>query len=69
MLRVGFEPTIPVSERAKMVHALALAATVIGALHTYSRENRKIHNIPVTSFWTPLCRKSNRGALSSLTNR
>jgi hypothetical protein len=29
---VGFEPTIPVFERAKIVHALDLAATVIGAL-------------------------------------
>jgi hypothetical protein len=32
MLRVGFEPTIPVLERAKTVHALDLAATVIGEL-------------------------------------
>jgi hypothetical protein len=30
MARVGFEPTIPVFERAKTVHALDLAATVIG---------------------------------------
>jgi hypothetical protein len=29
MPRVGFEPTIPVSERAKTVHALNGAATVI----------------------------------------
>jgi hypothetical protein len=28
--RVGFEDTIPVFERAKMVHALGRAATVIG---------------------------------------
>jgi hypothetical protein len=27
---VGFEPTIPVLERAKIVHALDRAATVIG---------------------------------------
>jgi hypothetical protein len=31
MPRVGFEPTIPVSERAKTVHALDRATTVIGA--------------------------------------
>jgi hypothetical protein len=31
MLRVGFEPTIQVFERAKMVHALDRAATVIGS--------------------------------------
>jgi hypothetical protein len=30
MLRVGFEPTTPVFEQAKMVHALDRAATVIG---------------------------------------
>jgi hypothetical protein len=29
MLRVGFEPTIPVFEQAKTVHALDCAATVI----------------------------------------
>jgi hypothetical protein len=30
MPRVGFEPTIPVIERAKTVHALDRAATEIG---------------------------------------
>jgi hypothetical protein len=30
MPRMGFEPTIPAFERAKMVHALDRAATVIG---------------------------------------
>jgi hypothetical protein len=30
VLRVGIEPTIPASERAKTVHALDRAATVIG---------------------------------------
>jgi hypothetical protein len=30
MPRVGFEPTIPVFEREKKVHALDRAATVIG---------------------------------------
>jgi hypothetical protein len=32
---VGFEPTIPVSERAKKVHALVDTATVIGDLLDY----------------------------------
>jgi hypothetical protein len=32
MPRVGFEPTTPVFERAKIVHALDRAATVIGFL-------------------------------------
>jgi hypothetical protein len=38
MPRVGFEPTIPAFERAKTVHALDLAATVIGCegVYTYS---------------------------------
>jgi hypothetical protein len=31
MPRVGFEPTIPVFERAKMVYALDRATTVIGS--------------------------------------
>jgi hypothetical protein len=30
MPRVGFEPTVPGFERAKMVHALDRAATAIG---------------------------------------
>jgi hypothetical protein len=35
MPQVGFEPTIPVFERAKMVHALDRLVTVIGSpLHT-----------------------------------
>jgi hypothetical protein len=33
MLRVGFEPTIPVFERAKTVHALDRAAAVIGVAY------------------------------------
>jgi hypothetical protein len=35
MPRVGFEPTIPVFERAKMIHALDSTATVIGAAFNY----------------------------------
>jgi hypothetical protein len=33
MPRVGFEPTIPVLERAKTVHGLDRAATVIGQIY------------------------------------
>jgi hypothetical protein len=33
MPRMGFEPTIPAFERAKNVHALDRAATVIGSAH------------------------------------
>jgi hypothetical protein len=36
MRGVRFEPTIPVFERAKTVHALDGAATVIGSLHVRS---------------------------------
>jgi hypothetical protein len=35
MPRVRFEPTIPVFEEAKNVHALECAATVIGLLPPY----------------------------------
>jgi hypothetical protein len=35
MPQVGFEPTIPVFKRAKTLHALDRAATVIGALYIY----------------------------------
>jgi hypothetical protein len=34
MPRMGFEPTIPVFERAKTVHALDRAATVFGSYKT-----------------------------------
>jgi hypothetical protein len=34
MPRVGFEPTTPVFERAKVLHASDRAATVIGTAHT-----------------------------------
>jgi hypothetical protein len=40
MPRVEFEPTIPVFERAKTVHALDRAATVIGLL--YSLGNNEV---------------------------
>jgi hypothetical protein len=36
MPRVGFEPTISVSERAKTVHALVPAATVNHMKHKYT---------------------------------
>jgi hypothetical protein len=39
MPRVGFEPTIPASERAKTVHALKRSATVIGAGLPYKIKN------------------------------
>jgi hypothetical protein len=45
MPRVGFEPTIPVFERAKTVHALDRATTVIG--HNRYKETRKSCNVIV----------------------
>jgi hypothetical protein len=39
MPQVGFEPTIPVFERAKTVHALDRAVTVIGSLLIYNLIN------------------------------
>jgi hypothetical protein len=41
MLRVGFEPTIPVFERAKIAHALDRAANVIGSHPRYISEIEK----------------------------
>jgi hypothetical protein len=41
MPRVGFEPTIPVFERAKAVHALDRAATVSGRCITTVIKSRK----------------------------
>jgi hypothetical protein len=38
---VGFEPTIPASERAKTVHALDSSATVTGILRYYSTNFRE----------------------------
>jgi hypothetical protein len=34
MPQLGFEPTTPVFERAKTIHALDLTATVIGLLYS-----------------------------------
>jgi hypothetical protein len=39
MPQVGFEPTIPVFEWAKTVHALDRATTVIGKFSSYLTEN------------------------------
>jgi hypothetical protein len=40
MPRVRFEPTIPVFQRAKTVHALGHAATVVGVMPYITFENR-----------------------------
>jgi hypothetical protein len=40
MARVGFEPTIPVFKRAKTVHALDRATTVIGSDEDYRPHTR-----------------------------
>jgi hypothetical protein len=40
MPRVGFEPTIPVFERTKTVHALGRAATVVSQLEAYRYVNQ-----------------------------
>jgi hypothetical protein len=42
MLRVVFEPTTPVFERAKTAHALDRAATVIGEITTLLSLKRNI---------------------------
>jgi hypothetical protein len=45
MPRVGFEPTIPVFERAKTVHALDRASTVIGKGGATSKKINNIHEM------------------------
>jgi hypothetical protein len=42
---VEFEPMIPVFERAKTVHALDRAATVIGELHVVTATNIQVFTI------------------------
>jgi hypothetical protein len=44
MHRVGFEATIPASERAKTIHVLDRAATVTGIVRMYSTK------FPYTAF-------------------
>jgi hypothetical protein len=43
MPRVRFEPTIPVFERAKTVHALDRAATMIGSNDKYHKKMSKLY--------------------------
>jgi hypothetical protein len=56
---VGFEPTIPASERAKTVHALDLAATVTGHVRligeTFGARGRADTINPIDKRW--LCGK------------
>jgi hypothetical protein len=47
MPRLGFEPTTPVFERAKMVHALDRVATVLGLLYIYRIINKLLNTIIV----------------------
>jgi type IV secretory pathway VirB3-like protein len=60
MLRVEFEPTIPVLERAKAVHALDRAATVIGVhvdcrlIKIYAKEIFIITSKPVLTNAAPV---------------
>jgi hypothetical protein len=42
---VGFEPTIPAFERAKIVHALDSAATVIGRQQAEVIQNHESANV------------------------
>jgi hypothetical protein len=42
MLRVGFEPTVSASARAKTVHALHRSATVTGRSMLYAADNYRV---------------------------
>jgi hypothetical protein len=50
MLRVGFEPTIPVFEPSKTFHGLDIAAAVIGN-YTYLVPSKLLHAV-VLEFMT-----------------
>jgi hypothetical protein len=53
MPQVGFEPTIPVFERAKTVHALDRAANVIGRNNIYIYKYCEVLKLPY-DFWRPV---------------
>jgi hypothetical protein len=55
MSRVGFEPTIPVFERAKTLRALQSAATVIGSLKVQDTQNAVPYTVAGYTV-THLCR-------------
>jgi hypothetical protein len=44
MFRVGFEPTIPVFEQAKTIHALDREATIIGSYRYINIFNKYFKN-------------------------
>jgi hypothetical protein len=60
---VGFEPTIPLFERAKTVHALDSAASVIGRQTPYRKKILNVHSVCrrwTTEFWREgavICKK------------
>jgi hypothetical protein len=61
MSRVGFEPTIPVFERTKIVHALDYWITVIGALNVLCGENTKVLLLnPVVHIVVTVLRRLNK---------
>jgi hypothetical protein len=49
MTQVGFDPTIPVFERVKTVHALDREATVIGCFEQISESNMTVRNSQTTA--------------------
>jgi hypothetical protein len=52
---LGFEPTIPVFERRKTVHALDSAATVIGFfLLVTMRSAKLLINLVIIHFYSPM---------------
>jgi hypothetical protein len=60
MSRVEFEPTIPVFERARTVHALEHAASVIGTLGYYPSICLEEQKITETSWIASRSQDSNR---------
>jgi hypothetical protein len=57
MTRVGFEPTTPVFERAKAVHVLDRAVTVIGKRINIIDTNWQVFTEPAMNVMPPRTRK------------
>jgi hypothetical protein len=49
MPRVGFEPTTPVFERAKIIHALDRAVTVTGSMEVLTRNKCNFHQLKTST--------------------
>jgi hypothetical protein len=63
MPSVGFEPTIPVFERAKTIYALDRAATVIGMVLVYEYSSHRVLLLDIKNSSDEECRLLGCGAV------